>query len=243
MPRVLFPVIGALEWLMAAVLVWLGCQLPSRADVSGGFAGAERVTQHASEQVAILRKQVRDLRRPEMLQLAERLQSQTRIVAGNVKNQPLDFHTIEGMRDALAQIADSLEGLARDVRQAPELRTTLRRSAVLLRTSSQHMTQILEHRDNYEETVRLSVTLAETFAASLPLITEQLDARLAEEEHALNELSASLDDVSRCLPVYARTTQDVIGAGRLLAWLGACIAFVHGCHLALSARLTRRETV
>jgi len=243
MRRLLFSLIGVLEWCMAAVLVWLGCQLPSRDDIAAGYGSAERVTQRATDQVAILRRQVRDLRRPELLQLAERLQSQTRIVAGNVKNQPLDFRTLEGMRDALAQIADSLEGLARDVRQDPELRATLRRSAVLLRTSSRHMSQVLEHRANYEETVRLSVTLAETFAASLPLITEQLDARLAEEEHALNELGASLDDVTHCLPVYAQTTQHVIGAGRLLAWLGACIAFVHGCYLLLSARLGKRYSV
>src|SRR5579862_1363295 len=234
MRRIVFLCMGTIECAVAAVLLLLGFQSP------------ERVTHRATDQVKIFRRQIEELRRPELMQLAERLQSQTRTVTNNIKHQSIDFNTIQAMRDALAEIATTLESLARNAPADDErglsrdVRDTLLRSAKLLRTSSNQINHALEHRDGYEETIRQSVALAETFAATLPLLTEQLDNRLAEEEHALNELGNSLEEVQGCLPVYSRMTADVLFCGRLLAWLGSALAALHAGYLVLSASLGRR---
>lgn len=249
MRRIVFLGMGAIECGVAVVLLVLGFQIPGRDEISHGFQRAERVTCRATDQVQIFRRQIEELRRPELMQLAERLQSQTRTVTNNVKNQSIDFNTIQAMRDALAEIATTLDGLARNpiaegkAGLSPDVRDTLQRSATLLRTSSNQINKALEHRDGYEETVKQSVALAEMFVATLPLLTEQLDNRLAEEDHALTELGNSLDEVQNALPEYSRMTADVLFCGRLLAWLGSALAAMHAGYLILSASLGRRYSL
>src|SRR5262249_34253920 len=162
-----------------------------------------------------------------------RLQNQALSVTDTVENQQVDFETVQTMRDALAEIGNSLDSLVGTLaakereKNSPsppgDLQTTLQRSADVLKTSSNHLNQVLKHRDRYEETLRQSVTVAKTLAVTLPFLTEQLDSRLAEEEHALNELETSLGEVRTALPIYARTTIHVLESGRLLAWLGASL--------------------
>lgn len=245
MRRTVFLIVAILECAIAVVLVSLGLQLPSPTEVTAGFRSAERVTDNAQQQVKILHRQVQELRRPELLQLAERLQSQTLQVTGNLKEQQVDFDGVHTMREALAEIAQSLDGLAKNLEpgasdiRAVELRTTLRRSASLLRTAARQLDEVLKNRHGYEEGLRQSVLIAETFAAALPLLTEQLDYRLAEEQHALNELEASLKEVRGGLPIYERMAVQLTSAGRLLAWLTAALVGLHGCYLGASVRLGR----
>ena len=85
-----------------------------------------------------------------------------------------------------------------------------------------------------------TVEVAETFAAMLPLITDQLDYRLDEEERTLTDLGQSLEEVGEVLPAYANTTSRLLWTGRMLVWLVASIVGLHGCYLALSSRLGRR---
>ena len=87
------------------------------------------------------------------------------------------------------------------------------------------------------------VALAEAFTAMLPLLTDQLDSRLAEQEHALDELGISLDEAGDVLPVYGRTTGQVLQVGRFLAWLVSAIIALHGCHLLLSVAMGRRYSL
>lgn len=249
MQRSIFLIVAVLECAIAVVLISLGCQLPSSADVAAGFGSADRVTGNAEQQVKILRRQIQELRRPELMQLAERLQSQTLNVTGNLKDQQLDFEGIDTMRLALAEIAQSLDGLAKNIDapaqdvRAAELRLTLRRSAGLLRTGVRQLDEVLKNRNGYEDTLRQSVLIAETFAAALPILTEQLDHRLAEEEHALDELEVSLKEVRTALPIYQRTADQMAAAGRLLAWLTAAVVGLHGCYLGASIRLGRRYSL
>jgi hypothetical protein len=248
MRRSIFLIVAILECAIAVVLLSLGSQLPSSTDVAAGFSSADRVTGHAEQQVKILRRQIQELRRPELLQLAERLQSQTLNVTGNLKDQQLDFEGIDTMRLALTEIAQSLDGLAKNIDtaqdvRAAELRLTLRRSAGLLRTGVRQLDEVLKNRHGYEDALRQSVLIAETFAAALPILTEQLDHRLAEEEYALNELEASLKEVRTALPVYQRTANQMAAAARLLAWLTAAMVGLHGCYLGASIRLGRRYSL
>jgi hypothetical protein len=250
MRRVVFLVLGFLECVVAVVLASFGWQLPGDAEIQRGFQSADRVTHNAGDQVRIVRRQVQDVRRSELSELAKHLQTQTVSVTSALKNDPVDFETVQSMRDALGEIGDSLDGLAKSLDAAaakdkaapvqPEFRATLARSATVLKTSSNQLSRALQHRNRYEETLSQSVAVAETLAGTLPFLTEQLDHRLAEEEHALNELENSLTEARAALPIYAQTTTHVLRAGRLLAWLGATIAALHGCYLMLSARMGRR---
>ncbi len=490
MRRVFFAVLGLLEIAIAVVLLVLGAQLPDQEDVKHGFLGAERVTTNAGTQARLLRRQVQDLRRPELQQVASRLQTQTRTVTAMLRQQQVDFDSLRTMRDALAEVADGLDtlantfdgsnvrklgdglgetaafledrvipgaakaadqiaastkalridaqnlanalkaapldlkaarevhdslarfaeglekmqgllkaerlttmrdgftgletalgtgadqverlagytypsvqlnglkpeveqkkfwpegdkiaegmrkardgvvaagkeidGLGKDLpklqsaldesrkmvnrtrdalatalaqqskvepllkdmpahaaklaeelprigddlakllrdtsrlkevagalRQAqkalgtavahwPELQTALHRSAKLLRATRGQLDHAVEHKHDYEAAVQQSVVLAESFATLLPLLTDQLDNRLDEEDHALRELEQSLGEVQTALPVYSRTAQQLVAAGRWLAWLVAAIVALHGAYLILSARLGRR---
>jgi ABC-type transporter Mla subunit MlaD len=493
MRRAVFLILGSLEFVVAGMVIHLGCQLPGSRDVDQGFERADRVTCQAGGQVRILREQVRDLRRPELREAAERLQKQTHTVTRTLKGQQLDFETVGTMRDALGDVADGLDalagtldpvavgklgtglgetadfldgkivpgaekaadqldastaalrtdarrlqallrdapldlkaareihdslarfgeglermnhaltpqrldviregfrgletslttgadqverlarysypvvtrsglkpevqqrqfwpegdriaegmrkaaagvnaaekevdGLAEDLpklraslneshkvvdktrealalalkqqdkvepllkdiprhaarladelpqlgsdfarmlrdtrrlrevaealRQAqkgidaavtrwPELRKTLARSATLLKTTRDQLDHALEHRREYEDAMRQSVVLAESFAAMLPLVTDQLDGRLNEEEHALDDLGKSLDEFRDVLPAYQESTLNVLRTGRLLAWLVAAIVGLHGGYSMLSAGMGKRYSV
>lgn len=148
-----------------------------------------------------------------------------------------DTKQLKGIATALRQAQQSIDmALAR----WPELRTTLDRMAVVLRAAAAQLDHALQHRDQYEAAVQQTVVLADSFVTLLPLVTDQLDSRLDEEEQALEGLGQSLDEVQQGLPVFAQTAVRLVWIGRLLAWLTALIVGLHGCYLVLSARLGRR---
>jgi ABC-type transporter Mla subunit MlaD len=111
MRRVVFLVMGLLELGVAGVLVAFAWQLPSRSDVDHTFDRAERVTDRTGDQVKLLRKQVHDLRRPELQDLGRDLQAQTKIVTGTLKAQNVDFDRLATVGDALGDMAGGLDGL------------------------------------------------------------------------------------------------------------------------------------
>jgi uncharacterized phage infection (PIP) family protein YhgE len=112
MRRAVFLLMGLLELVVAAVLVAFGWQLPSQAEIDHTFDGAERVTQHTSSQVKIFRRQVHDLRRPELQELGQQLQAETRTVTTTLKAQTVDFDRVRNVGDALGDAARGLDGLS-----------------------------------------------------------------------------------------------------------------------------------
>src|SRR5262249_26238598 len=54
-------------------------------------------------------------RRPGMKELAARLRQQTREVAALLKEQNLDFTAVQGLRDALGEVSQGLDSLARNL--------------------------------------------------------------------------------------------------------------------------------
>src|SRR5947209_7629875 len=112
MARLLFSGLGALELLVAGVLVYFGLQMPDREELQRDFAGASQVTDRAADQVRLLRRQVRGLRRVEFQQLADRLRAETESVSALLKSQPVDFDTLGTVRDALSDVARGLRGLS-----------------------------------------------------------------------------------------------------------------------------------
>lgn len=112
MRKWLFLTLGVLEFVVAAVLVAFGWQLPNRAEVDASFDKAEHVTRKTSQQVRLARQQIHDLRRPEIRDLASRLGKETRSVTGSLREQRIDFEAVRTTRDALRDVASGLDGLA-----------------------------------------------------------------------------------------------------------------------------------
>ena len=112
MRRLLFPCLGLVEVIAAAALVLLGLSLPSGADVRRSFAGGERVTGAAGDQIKLLRGQVADLRRARIGPTAERLGVATRTVSAAARKSRVDFDAVRSLRDATGRAADGLDGLA-----------------------------------------------------------------------------------------------------------------------------------
>ena len=112
MRNLLFTVLGLLEFAVAAVLVGFGWQLPSAAEVGDSFGKAERATRSTGSQVRLVRRQIHDLRRPEMHDLAVKLQKQTRTVTAALRNQRIDYEAVGITRDTLGDVAAGLDGLA-----------------------------------------------------------------------------------------------------------------------------------
>lgn len=113
MRNIVFLVLGILEFAVAMALTAFSWHMPSTAEVNDGFGKAERVTRQTSTQVRLVRRQIQDLRRPELRETATRLQKETRAVAGTLRNQTIDFETVAATRDALGDVASGLDSLAR----------------------------------------------------------------------------------------------------------------------------------
>jgi hypothetical protein len=112
MRRTIFLALGTLEFIVAAVLVYLAFQVPGREEVARSFGKVERVTRRAGHQVRLVHRQVSLLRRPQLKDLSQRLRTQARQVAGLLKEQTVDFRTVRGLREALGEVGEGLDNLA-----------------------------------------------------------------------------------------------------------------------------------
>jgi hypothetical protein len=112
MRRAVFLVIGILELAIAGVLAAFAWQLPDRADIDRTFGRAEQVTERTGKQVKFFRRQVHDLRRPELLDLGRQLQAQTKTVTDTLKSQSVDFDRLQTVGEALGDMANGLDGLS-----------------------------------------------------------------------------------------------------------------------------------
>jgi DNA repair ATPase RecN len=110
--RVIFVLLGLIELAIAAVLIAFGSSLPDQNEVRKSFRSIEQATQRTGDQVNLIREQVHDLRRPELKELADRLQDQTRIVARTLRKQKVDYKTVEAVGDALGQASEGLNNLS-----------------------------------------------------------------------------------------------------------------------------------
>jgi ABC-type transporter Mla subunit MlaD len=121
------------------------------------------------------------------------------------------------------------------------LRTRLKQLAGVLQATKGQLNQAIEHRQDYEDALEQTVQIADTLSLMLPLVTDQLDGRLDEEDRTLTDLGRNLDDVGRQLPAYERTATHLFGAGRVLACLVAAIVGLHGFYLTFGSLRTRPD--
>jgi chromosome segregation ATPase len=132
------------------------------------------------------------------------------------------------------------KGVHSAVESWPELRKNLSRSSTLLRTTQAQLKHVLTHRAEYESSLEQTLLLSRTFSAALPLLTEQLEMELDDQEQALTNLDDSINDVRDALPACAKSASRILQTTRLLLLMMAAIFALHGGYLMLSARLGRR---
>jgi hypothetical protein len=140
------------------------------------------------------------------------------------------------LKEVARALRQAQQGIDTVVSRWPELQTTLSRMATALHLTHNQLDQAIKHRHEYELAMQETVDVANAFATMLPLVTDQLDCRLADEDQTLAELGQSLNEVHKALPAYAAATTKLLQTGRLLAWLVAAIVGLHGVYLLFSAR-------
>jgi DNA repair exonuclease SbcCD ATPase subunit len=243
---------------------------PEGDKIAEGMRKAAKGATAASEELTLLSKDLPKLRQSleesrkaagtTREALATALKQQDKVEA-LLKNVP--EHAAR-LADELPQLASSLSKILRDtsrlkevgalLRQTqkgvdtamgrwPELRKNLGRSSVLLRNTQDQLKHVLTHRTEYEASLQHTLVLSRTFSAALPLLTEQLEMELGDQEQALTNLGDSIDDVNAALPAYARTASGILRTTRLLLMLMAGIFGLHGSYLILSARLGQRYSL
>src|SRR5258708_2866670 len=114
MRRLLFMSLGSVECLVAAVLLGFAWMLPGSTEVNDHVGRVETVTKQSGSQVGSLREQVRQLRKrqPQLKALAERLQKQSDDMIANVRDQNVDYDTVQTISDALGDVAEGLDGFS-----------------------------------------------------------------------------------------------------------------------------------
>jgi chromosome segregation ATPase len=166
-------------------------------------------------------------------QHAARLTEQLPNLSSSLAKVLRDTSRLKEVGKLLRQTQTAVESA---VEHWPELRKNLGRSAVLLRTTQKQLKNVLTHRADYEASLRNTVVLSRTFSAALPLLTEQLEMELGDQEQALSNFGDSLDDAHAALPGFARGASDILQTTKLLLGLMAAIFALHGGHLAFGAR-------
>ena len=134
MRRYFLFVLAALEAAVAAALVVIGLQLPTRQDVGTQFARVEKVTGGTESQVRLMRAEVTDLRRHDLAGKADELRQHTRTAADTASRQQIDFQTVEAIARSLADVSKGLNAWADtvDADRMKKVSTGLGESAAFL---------------------------------------------------------------------------------------------------------------
>jgi len=240
---------------------------PQGGEIADGMRKAAKGATAANEELQELAKDLPKLRQAleesrkaagsTRQALAAALQQQDK-VEGLLKSVP---EYAARLTEQLPQLADSLAKILRDtsrlkdvgkllrqtqtgidtaVARWPELQRNLGRSSVLLRNTRKQLDYVLAHRDEYEASLQHTLVLSRTIAASLPLLTAQLEMELDDQESALTNLDDSINEVRESLPGFAHGASKILQTTRLLLLLLAVIFGLHGGYLIAGARLGRR---
>ena len=146
----------------------------------------------------------------------------------------------ERLKEVALGLRQAQRGIDTAVENWPEMQATLHQLATALAATRGQLDEAVRHRDAYEAAMQRTVQLADTFVALLPLITDQVEGRLDDEERTLSDLGQNLSEVENVLPAYSETATHLVQAGRLLAWIVALIVGLHACYLMFSVTLCRK---
>lgn len=240
---------------------------PEGGEIADGMRKAAKGATAANEELQLLAKDLPKLR--QALEESRKAAGSTReALAAALQQQDKVEELLKSvpeyaahLAEQLPQLADGLAKILRDTSQLkevgkllrqtqkgidnaverwPQLRKNLGRSSVLLRNTQNQLDYVLTHRDEYEASLQHTLLLSRTISASLPLVTEQLEMELDDQEIALTNLDDSINEVRESLPRFARGASNILQTTRLLLLLLAVIFGLHGGYLIADARLGRR---
>jgi chromosome segregation ATPase len=140
------------------------------------------------------------------------------------------------LKEVAALLRQTQKGIENAVTRWPELRKDLGRSAVLLRATQGQLKYVVEHQKEYEASLAQTLTMSRTISAALPLLTEQMEQDLQEQEQSLAGLGDGIDEVTAVLPGAADTASRLLQTTRLLLLLLALVFAIHGVYLVASER-------
>ncbi len=236
---------------------------PEGDKIADGMRKAAKGATAAGQELEQLTRDLPKLR--QSLEESRKVASRTRaVLAGALKQQDQLEALMKGVPEHAARLSEELPRLgaslskvlrdtanlrevAKLLRQThksideavgrwPELRKNLGRSAVLLRATQGQLKYVLDHRTEYEASLQQTLTMSRTISAALPLLTEQLEQDLSEQEHSLSSLGEGIDEVTGVLPGAGRTASRLIQTTRLLLCLLALVFSFHGAYMVLSER-------
>src|SRR6185312_6093935 len=90
---------------------------------------------------------------------------------------------------------------------------------------------VIGHRAEYEAAREQAESLSGEFAVLTRTLTEGLEEQLEREDRTLAEMAGGITQLDAALPAYSRALERCLVIGRLLAWLVAAIAGLHGSSL------------
>ncbi|CAN5913297.1 hypothetical protein BH23PLA1_BH23PLA1_13590 [soil metagenome] len=147
------------------------------------------------------------------------------------------------LEDLAASLRAAQEGIEAGQKDWPRVQSGLQGTANVLRAAQDQIELAVRHRQEYEAALAQVEGLSTDFAEALPAYASQIDHRLAEQDLALATLEKGIDQIDKSLPAYERALLGGLGIGRLLAWLVAGIAALHGVNLIASDRFARNRQV
>lgn len=149
----------------------------------------------------------------------------------------------ERLKEVAAALRQSRRGIDAAVVRWPEVRSGLSGSAALLRATREQLDGVIGHRAEYEAAREQAEALSGEFAVLTRALSEGLDDRLDREDLTLAEMAGGIAQVDAALPAYSKGLERCLVIGRLLAWLVAAIAGLHGTSLIVAGLPARPGVV
>lgn len=103
---------GVLQLTLGVLLLRVVWQLPGGARVRDGFDRAEEVTRNMARQAELAREHLHALRQSDVSRLSRELQQQVETVTTALRQQQIDYPTLEALRDGLRETGRGLEDSA-----------------------------------------------------------------------------------------------------------------------------------
>jgi len=132
----------------------------------------------------------------------------------------------------LGAAAESLRKARRGVDAAterlPETKAHLEGSAAVLAAARDQLDGVLRRRGEYEAAASQVDALTAELAALTPALAGGLADRADGEDGALAEVERGVAQIHGALPAYDLAVSRCLRAGRVLAWLVAAVAALHG---------------
>jgi hypothetical protein len=146
------------------------------------------------------------------------------------------------LKEVAAALRTAEQSVATAVGRWPELKSSLGKSAELLRATRRQLRMALANREEFEEMLQETVRLTALFADALPALVGELETGLTRQEKSLGDLGDSIDHVTEVVPLAARSASAILRTTRVLLMLVALMVALHAGYLLVGTRLAKADS-